>query len=370
MKTIPLYDIASQNAPLQKELAQAAARVLKSGRFVLGDEGSAFERAFASAHGAKFGIGVSSGTSALQLSLAALGVKPGDEVLTTPFTFIATANAIAHLGAVPTFADIDEDTMTLDPGDVERRLTPKTKGLVPVHLFGLAADMEGLLGIAKKRGLFVLEDAAQAHLAESGGRRVGSQGDAAAFSFYPTKNLGAAGDAGLVTTNREDLDGLLRLLRNNGSSLHDKYLHPVMGDNARLDEVQAAILKVKFAKLALWTEQRRKRAEIYLEELAGLPLRLPVERKGDRHVYHLFVVRTPKRDALARHLKERGVASAVYYPVPLHLQPAHRPLGYKAGDFPKAEQAAREVLALPIFPELTVAQVRFVCKQVRDFFGA
>jgi dTDP-4-amino-4,6-dideoxygalactose transaminase len=370
MKNIPLYDIESQNAPLQSEMAKAAARVLKSGKFVLGPEGEALEKTFASAHGAKFGIGVSSGTSALQLALAALGIRPGDEVVTTPFTFIATANVIAHEGAKPVFADIEDRTMTLDAAEVEKKIGPKTKGIVPVHLYGLAADMPALTAVAKKRGVFLVEDACQAHLAESGGRKVGSWGDAAAFSFYPTKNLGAPGDAGIATTNREDVDQLLRLMRNNGSSIHDKYLHPVLGHNARLDEIQAAVLRIKFAKLAAWTEQRRKRAEVYHKELAGLPLRLPVERKGDRHVYHLFIVRTPKRDELSKHLKEKGVASAVYYPVPLHLQPAYRHLGYKAGDFPRAEQAANEVLALPIYPELTIAQIRLVCKHVKEFFGA
>jgi dTDP-4-amino-4,6-dideoxygalactose transaminase len=369
VKPVPLYDILGQNAPLRRDLERAALRVLRSGAYILGPEGAAFEAAFAKLQGARHCVGVSSGTSALHLALLALEAGPGDGVMTAPFTFIGTTIAAVAAGAKIQFCDVRPDTLTLDPEDAARRLTSATKVLMPVHLYGHPADMTAIMALARRKGLKVVEDAAQAHLTEHKGKKIGALGDIGCFSFYVTKNLGAMGDAGACTTDDPALDRKLRILRNNGSDPVEKYRHPLQGYNARLDELQAAFLRIKLARLARWTARRRALARLYREKLSGLPLALPPEgAPGDAPTYHLFTVRTPERGALQAHLKEQGVSSAVYYPIPLHLQEAYQGLGYKAGDFPHAEKACREVLSLPLFPELTDAQARRVAAAVRGFF--
>lgn len=365
---IPLLDLKGQHAALRAKLYQAAKRVLDSGVFILGPEGRAFEAEFARASGARFCAGVSSGTDALRLALEACGVGPGDEVAVPAFTFVATATVVTSLGAKPVFVDVREDG-TLDPEDLPRRLTPRTIAVLPVHLYGRAADMDPILALARQKGLRVVEDCAQAHLARYKGRPVGTLGEFGAFSFYPSKNLGALGDAGALTTQEETLFSSVVTLRNAGRLPGVQYDHPRVGHNCRLDELQAAFLRVKLERLAAWTAARRALANRYLQGLAGLPLGLPpAETGGDRHSWHVFTVRTPRRDELAEHLKSAGIGTAVYYPKPLHLMGAYRDLGHAEGDFPGAERAAREVLALPLYPELKPASADRVIRAVRAFF--
>jgi dTDP-4-amino-4,6-dideoxygalactose transaminase len=366
---IPLMDVQTQQKPIRAELHRAVRRVLDSCHFVLGEEGRAFEAEFARLQGARHSLGVSSGTHALHLALAALGVGPGMEVVTTPFSFIASASSISYTGAVPVFADIDPVTLNLDPNEVERRLTPRTKAILVVHIFGYPADLDALKDIARRRNLALIEDCAQAHLTEYKGRKVGSLGDVGAFSFYPSKNLGAAGDAGAVTTDRDDLNERMRSLRDHGRAPDKRYEYEREGFNYRLDELQAAVLRVKMKRLPAWTAKRRSLAELYRKLLKDLPVTLPPRDKdGNKHTYHLFVIQTEQRDALARHLAERGIASGVYYPFPLPYQPAYRPLGYRQGDFPKAEAAGARGLALPLFAELGPARVRTVVREIARFF--
>jgi dTDP-4-amino-4,6-dideoxygalactose transaminase len=310
---------------------------------------------------------VASGTAALHLALLACGVGPGDEVITTPFTFIATTEAISHCGARPVFVDIDAGYYTIAPAKIEAKITPRTKAIIPVHLYGQPADMTPIMEIARAYGLKVIEDAAQAHGAEYRGQRVGSIGDAACFSFYPGKNLGAYGDAGMVTTNDEEIAHQVRLLRDHGRK--SKYEHLVEGYGERLDTLQAAILRVKLRHLEDWNEARRERARWYDEMLAGSGLGLPQERPGSRHVYHLYVVRTPQRDGLAAHLKAQGIATGMHYPIPLHVQPAYSHLVSITGDSSMAECAAREVLSLPMFPELTLQEVEEIVRVIGRFFS-
>lgn len=370
MSAVPLIDLKAQYAGLKDELSRAAQRVMDSGIFILGPEGRAFEAEFASAQGVPHCAGVASGTQGLQLALEAAGIGPGDEVAVPAFTFIATATAAAALGATPVFVDVDPATLTLDPRDLLKRLTPRTKAVIPVHLYGQPADMDPILSEAKGRRLRVVEDCAQAHLTLYRGRPVGALGDFGVFSFYPSKNLGALGDAGCLTTADAALHEAAVVLRNVGRRPGEQYLHTRVGHNGRLDELQAAFLRVKLKRLAEWTEARRSLAAFYRKELAGLPLTLPpLESSGDRQVYHLFVIRTEKRDALAAHLTKAGIGNGVYYPTPLHLQPAFAQLGKKAGDFPAAEKACREVLALPMYPELGTDRAAAVVKTVRSFFG-
>ncbi|HVE15029.1 MAG TPA: DegT/DnrJ/EryC1/StrS family aminotransferase [Elusimicrobiota bacterium] len=366
---IPLIDLKTQYAGLREELAQAAQRVMDSGVFILGPEGRAFEAEFAAAQGVPHCAGVASGTQGLQLALEALGVGPGDEVAVPAFTFIATATAAAALGAKPVFVDVGPDTLTLDPADLERRLTPKVKAVVPVHLYGQPADMDPILAVAKRRKLRVVEDCAQSHLTRYRGKPVGALGDIGVFSFYPSKNLGALGDAGLLSTADAKLHDECVALRNVGRRPGQQYLHARLGHNGRLDELQAAFLRVKLKRLEAWTEGRRKIAAFYRKGLAGLPLGLPpAEAPGDRQVYHLFVVRTPRRDELAAHLTKAGVGNGVYYPTPLHLQPPFQHIGHKEGDFPASERACREVLALPMYPELSEERAGAVVSAVKSFF--
>lgn len=364
---IPLVDLRSQYRAIQPEIDDAIRRVIEGGQFILGPEVAAFEDSFAAYLGAAGAVGVASGTAALQLSLLACGVGPGDEVITASHTFIATAEAISHVGATPVFVDIDPSTYTLNPERVAEAVTPRTKALVPVHLYGHPADMDALLAIAERRGLRVVEDAAQAHGAVYRGRRCGTIGDLAAFSFYPGKNLGAYGDGGAATGQRVDLLARVRKLRDHGRTT--KYEHDEIGFGERLDALQAAILRVKLTRLEAWTEARRLVAARYRELLAGTPLGLPVERHEARHVYHLFVVRSERRDALAESLKRAGIGVGVHYPLPLHRQPAYRDLGGKAVALPETDRAAAEVLSLPIFPEMSDEQIEYVAAHVEAFFA-
>jgi dTDP-4-amino-4,6-dideoxygalactose transaminase len=366
---VPLLDLKDQYASLREDLFAAAQRVLDSGRFILGDEGAQLEQEFAAAQGTQFCAGISSGTQALEVALEALGVGPGDEVAVPSFTFIATATAVSALGATPLFVDVHPNTLTLDAGDLKKRISAKTKAVIPVHLYGHPADMDGIMGVAHAAGLKVVEDCAQAHLTRSRGRAVGSIGDFGAFSFYPSKNLGAIGDAGALTSSDAALDEQARVIRNVGRSPGRQYEHVAIGRNYRLDEMQAAFLRVKLRHLEDWTNKRRAIADRYRTGLAGLPVRLPrADQEGDRSVYHLFTLQTDKRDALSEKLKGEGIGCAVYYPTPLHLQAAYRHLNGKPGDLPASERASREALSLPMFPELPLDKVDIVCSAVRDFY--
>uniref|UniRef100_Q02CC1 DegT/DnrJ/EryC1/StrS aminotransferase n=1 Tax=Solibacter usitatus (strain Ellin6076) TaxID=234267 RepID=Q02CC1_SOLUE len=355
---IPLLDLKAQYKAIKTELDAAVIHVLENAQFVLGPEVAAFEKEFAAYSGATEAIGVNSGTSALHLALLAAGVGPGDEVITVPFTFVATAASIVYTGASPVFVDIDPATFNIDVTRIEAAITPRTKAIMPVHLFGQPADMDPIMEIARRHNLVVIEDAAQAHGAEYKGRRAGSIGDMACFSFYPAKNLGACGEGGAVTTNNSEHAQKIRLLRDWGSS--KKYVHDVMGYNYRLEGIQGAILRVKLRHLESWTEARRAHAFRYNQLLEGSAVRPPQAMTWARHVYHVYTIRTAQRDRVRQELQEREIQTGVHYPIPIHLQPAYESLGYSRGDFPAAEQATAEVLALPIYPELTDAQLREV----------
>ncbi len=364
---IPIANLRAQYQSLKKEIDAAVAEVLREGAFIGGEACRSFETEFAAFCGTAAACGVANGSDALFLALKALGVGPGDEVVTTPFSFIATAEAISRNGAHVIFADIEEETMNLDPKAVESHLGQKTKAVVPVHLYGHPADMSGLARVCRE--LTIVEDAAQAHGAELDGKRAGAIGAIGCFSFYPTKNLGAAGDAGMLVSNEANLIERVRRLGNHGE--RNKYEHIFEGVSSRLDNLQAAILRVKLGHLDGWNERRRHLAAIYSQELGGIAgLRLPHQAPGCRPVYHQYTVRSARRDALRLHLEERGISSAIHYPHPIHLQPAYQHLGLKRGSLPIAEKAAAEVLCLPIYPELGEEDVRRVAGEVKDFFSA
>ena len=346
---VPFFDSAAQNAELMGEVRLAMERVIHSQRFILGEEVAAFEREIASYVGVKHAIGVSSGTDALTIALSALGIGAGDEVITTPYTFFATTGAILRVGATPVFVDIEAHSFNLDVERVSAALTPRTRAILPVHLFGQTADMRALAAIAKRNQLALIEDAAQALGATQDGQRAGTLGDIGCFSFFPTKNLGGFGDGGLVTTNDDGLAELARSLRSHGFSA--KHFSQRLGGNYRLDALQAAVLRVKLPYLEGFNARRRKNAQHYLDA-ASSSLGVPNELPGRKHVYNQFVVRSPKREALFAHLSARGIRTEHYYPFPVHLQPACAHLGHGIGSFPEAEAAARQSLALPIFPEL------------------
>jgi dTDP-4-amino-4,6-dideoxygalactose transaminase len=367
---VPFVDFRPQLAAVRGELDAALARVLDSGWFVLGPEGEAFERELAQAFGAGEAVGVANGTDALQLSLRALGIGPGDEVITSSISAAFTALAIVQCGARPVFVDVEEATLNLDPGRVAEAIGARTRAIVPVHLYGHPADMGPLLRLADEHDLALLEDACQAHGALHEGRPVGTlrgERGIGALSFYPTKNLGALGDGGAVLVNDPALAARLRALRNGGQS--NRYRHETFGVNSRLDELQAAILRVGLRHLPAWTQRRRALAAFYLSELRGCGVALPVEQAYAWAVYHLFVVRHEKRDALAKALAERGVGTLIHYPIPLHLQPAFAELGGRAGDCPVAERACAEILSLPLFPGLSDEQAAVVAAAVRDATG-
>jgi dTDP-4-amino-4,6-dideoxygalactose transaminase len=365
---IPYLDLRAQYQSIKPEVDAAIARVLESAQFVLGDAVAGFERAFADYCGAGEAIGVNSGTSALHLALLAAGVGPGDEVITVPFTFVATVSAIGYAGARAVLVDIEPDYYTMDPAKLEKAITPRTKAIIPVHLYGQPADMDPILSIARKHGLTVIEDAAQAHGAKYHGRPCGSMGEVGCFSFYPGKNLGAYGEGGAVVTNNRELARRIRTLRSWGEE--KRYEHTVKGFNYRMDGIQGAVLGVKLRHLEAWTEARRSRAAVYRQVLADVPVPLPVERPGARHVYHVFAVRVSQREMWRERLAAAGVQTGVHYPIPVHLQPAHLDLGYRRGDFPVSEAAADEVLSLPLYPELTDAQIEIVAAAVRETAAA
>ena len=367
---VPLLDLTRQFQPIRDEVMAAIARVCDSQQFILGAEVEALERELAGLLEVRHAVGVSSGTDALLVAMMACGVGPGDEVVVPVYSFFATAGSVARLGARPVFVDIDPATFNLDPDRAASAITPRTRAVVPVHLFGQSADLEPILQAVEGRGIAVIEDAAQAIGARHGGRRVGGIGDLGCFSFFPSKNLGAFGDGGLVTTNDDRLAARVRLLRNHG--MEPKYWHRAVGGNFRLDAVQAAVLRVKARRLAEWTEARQRNALRYrrLFREAGLDeVGLPVEAPGRDHIYNQFVVRVPHRDRLRAWLSERGIGTEVYYPVPFHLQPCFADLGWREGDFPHAEAAARETLALPIFGELTAAEQERVVGEIAAFYG-
>jgi dTDP-4-amino-4,6-dideoxygalactose transaminase len=355
---VPFVDLRIQYQSIKEEILAAVGHVLETGQFVLGEEVSAFEKEFASYVDAKHAIALNTGTSGLHLALLAAGVGPGDEVITVPFTFVATAAAIRYTGATPVFVDIDLDSYTMDPAQVEKAITPRTKAICPVHLYGQAADLDPMVAIAKQHGLKVIEDACQAHGTEYKGRRVGAIGDVGAFSFYPGKNLGAYGEGGIAVTNDDESARVIRMLRDWGAE--KKYYHQLKGFNYRMDGVQGAILRVKLRRLAEWTDARRSHAEAYGKLLADADVVLPTEMSYSRHVYHVYAVRTADRARLLQHLQNEGVQTGIHYPIPVHLQEAHADLGYKVGDFPQSERAANEVLSLPMFPEMTFSQVQAV----------
>jgi dTDP-4-amino-4,6-dideoxygalactose transaminase len=368
MMEIRLDELARQFSEIESEALEAAERVFRSGRYILtqGTEVSTFEAAYASYCDCAFAIGTSSGTSALQLALVAAGIEPGDEVLVPANTYIATAFAVSYTGATPVLVDAEPTTYTIDVEQAAARVTPRTKAIMPVHLYGHPADMDGVRALARDAGLTVIEDAAQAHGASYDDARVGSLGDAAAFSFYPTKNLGALGDAGAITTNDEALRDRARQLRYMGQKV--KYYHDTIGYQDRMDELQGALLAVKLRRLDEWNGQRRAQAAQYDELLEGTPLGLPIERERCHHVYHLYVVRAPRRDELQEWLAARGVHSAVFYPKPVHLHGAYAHLGHSAGDFPVAESVAEGTLALPVFPGHSETDIAYVAEQVRGFY--
>ena len=364
---IPFLDLRSQYLAIQPEIDAAIAAVFASGRFILGEQVAAFEREFAAYCGARHGIGVGSGTEAIHLALLACGIGAGDEVITVPNTAVATVAAIEQTGACPVMVDVDFQTRTLDPQRLAAAITPRTRVIMPVHLYGMPADLEPLLAIAHARGLRVIEDCAQAHGALYHGRRVGSLGDLGCFSFYPTKNLGAYGDGGFITTNDDTLAERLRLLRTYGWRERDHSV--IKGLNSRLDELQAAVLRVKLNHLDSWTAQRRHLAALYSESLHDSGVSIPVEPSGVQPVYHLYVIATPLRDALRAHLKARGIEALVHYPTPIHLQEAYAGMGCAAGSFPNAERLAVEVLSLPLYPEMDEQVVVTVAAAVNEFAG-
>jgi dTDP-4-amino-4,6-dideoxygalactose transaminase len=362
---IPFIDLKAQHQSIRKELREAIDRVLDTCEFALGSEVEAFEREFAAYCGARHGIAVNSGTSALHLALLAAGVGPGDEVITVPFSFVATAAAIVYTGARPVFVDVDPRSYTMDAGQIERVITPRTKAILPVHLYGHPADMDPILEIARRHNLIVIEDAAQAHGAEYKGRKVGAIGDFSCFSFYPTKNLGACGEGGIALTNRPEFDRKIRMLRDWGQE--KKYYHVLKAFNYRMEGMQGAVLRVKLRHLDSWNEARLTHAASYDAVLPASGVQTPQAMAYARHVYHVYAIRTQERDDLQQSLTGRGIQTAVHYPYPIHLLPAYADLGYHLGDFPQSEKLSRELLSLPMFPELSEESISQVASTIVEF---
>jgi dTDP-4-amino-4,6-dideoxygalactose transaminase len=355
---VPFLDLKAQYHSIKPEIDAAIARILETSQFVLGEEVAGFEREFAAYCGAAHGVAVNSGTSALHLAFLAAGIGPGDEVITIPHTFVATVAAIRYTGARAVFVDVDPASFTMDPGKVEAAITPRTRAIAPVHLYGHPADMDPILEIARRRRLAVVEDAAQAHGARYKGRPAGSMGDLACFSFYPGKNLGAYGEGGLVVTSNEEYARIIRMLRDWGQDR--KYHHLLAGYNYRMEGLQGAILRVKLRHLEKWTEARRAHAGRYRALLADTGLGLPAEAPGCRHVYHVYAVRTRERETLMKALGEQGIQTGIHYPVPVHLQPAYADAAWSKGSFPHSENAADEVVSLPMYPEMTEEHLQAV----------
>ncbi|NLG48789.1 MAG: DegT/DnrJ/EryC1/StrS family aminotransferase [Chloroflexi bacterium] len=364
---IPLVDLKAQYRSIKQDIDAAVARVLENASYILGKEVETFEQAFAAYCGTTYAVGVSSGTDALHLALLACGVGPGDEVITTPFTFIATAAAISHVGATPVFVDIDERSYNMDPARIEAAITPRTKAILPVDLYGQPADMDPIMEIARRYDLRVIEDACQAVGARYRGRRAGSLGDAGCFSFYPAKNLGAAGDGGMLTTNNAEIAERVRNLRDHGRI--SKYSHGAIGYTYRLDGLQAAILGAKLGHLDGWNDARRAHAQTYNELLEGTGVILPQEAEGCRAIYHVYALRVPRRDELLEYLRAKEIGASIHYPLPVHLQPAYAALGIPKGSFPIAEACADSELSLPLYPEMTREQIEEVAAAVKEFLG-
>ncbi|HEY4414417.1 MAG TPA: DegT/DnrJ/EryC1/StrS family aminotransferase [Verrucomicrobiae bacterium] len=364
---VPYLDLKAQIKPLRAEIDAAIARTIDNCSFCLGPDTAQFEKDFAKYCGAEHALGFNSGTSALHVAMLLLNVKPGDEVITTPFTFVATSWAISYVGAKPVYVDIDDTTFNLDPKLLERAITPRTKVVMPVHLYGQPFDVDAILEICRKHQLPLVEDACQAHGAKYKGKTVGTLGDISGFSFYPAKNLGAAGEGGALVTNNAEFAKRARSLREHGSTV--RYYHDEIGFNYRMEGIQGAVLGIKLKHLDHWTQGRRRVAKRYAELLADTPLKLPQEAAFAESAWHLYTVRHPRRDDLKKYLDANGVGNAVHYPIPLHLQKCYAGLGYKAGDFPVSEKAGRECLSLPVFPELTDAQIERVAEVVKAFFA-
>ncbi len=364
---IQFVDLKRQYAPFKQDILSGIEKVLDGMQLFLGENVQQLEKEFAQFCGAANGIGVSDGTSALYIILRALEIGPGDEVITVAHTFIATGEAIMLTGAKPVFVDIDPSTYLMDVSQVEAKINSRTKAILPVHLYGQTVDMDPLLELAAKYNLRIIEDACQAHGAEYKGRKAGTMGDAAAFSFYYSKNLGAYGEGGFITTNDPDLASKMRKLRDHGSGI--RYHHDLIGFNARLDEIQALVLRVKLPHLAEWNDKRREHARLYNTLLSGTPVTTPAEGRGCNPVYHLYVIRAPRRDELQAALKEQGIFTGIHYPIPLHLQQAMQSLGYKPGDLPVTESAVTQILSLPMFAELKDEEIQYVVNAIRDFYN-
>ena len=366
MDPIPYIDLSKQNQPIKEELMAAISDVLDNNAFILGPEVEAFEEDFASYSGSKHAIAVNSGTSALHIGMLLLGVGPGDEVITTPFTFAATAWAISYVGAKPVFVDIEEDSFNMDPRKIEAAITEKTKAICAVHLYGYPCDMDPILAICEKHNIRLIEDAAQAHGARYKGTPVGTLGQGGAFSFYPPKNLGACGEGGALITDDDDLANRARMLRNQGSV--KRYFHDEVGYNYRMNGIQGAVLRIKLKHLDKWNAQRKDATLFYNELLKDTPMKLPIENSQIDSAYHLYTVATSKREALCEYLQQEEIGFSRHYPLPLHLQPCYRELGYKKGCFPIAERLAEEILNLPLFPGMTKDQSERVASVVCAFF--
>jgi dTDP-4-amino-4,6-dideoxygalactose transaminase len=365
---VPLLDLKRQYACIKDEIDTAVHEVLDKTQFILGEKVKKFEENIAQYCGCKHAVGVASGTDALLLALRACGVGPGDEVIIPDFTFIATSNVISRLGATPVFVDIERDTYNIDPNLIEKKITKKSKGIIPVHLFGQCVDMDPLLEICKKHNIKVVEDAAQAIGAEYKGKKAGSMGEIGCFSFFPSKNLGAAGDGGMVVTNDSDLAEMVRKLRVHGAT--QKYFHSMIGYNSRLDTLQAAILDVKLQHLDQWSDKRNQKASLYDKAFQNMEIETPKVESFNRHIYHQYTIATKKRDQLKEHLLKNQIGCSVYYPLPLHLQECFKSLGYREGELPVSEERSQQVISLPIFPELTQQEQEFVIKTIEEFYSA
>jgi dTDP-4-amino-4,6-dideoxygalactose transaminase len=361
---IPFVDLKAQYLSIKEEINDAIAKVLESTQFILGEEVQAFESEFAAYCNADYGIALNTGTSALHLALLTLGIGAGDEVITIPFTFVATVAAIDYTGAKPVFVDIDPTSYTIDVTQIEKAITERTKAILPVHLYGQPADMDPILEIAQRYGLKVIEDAAQAHGAEYKGKQVGSIGDIGCFSFYPGKNLGAYGEGGIALTNNPEYAHTMRMLRDWGQE--KRYYHVLKGYNYRMDGIQGAILRVKLRHLEAWTEARRNHAKVYDELLAELEVKTPTVMPYSHHVYHIYAVRSIQRDTLQQRLQDKAIQTGIHYPIPIHLQQAYTDLGYQKGNFPNAETAANQVLSLPMYGELSLEQIETVSTVLRE----
>ena len=372
---VPFFDLTRQYKKIKSEILSATQRVYEKGRFILGEEVSVFEKEFSHYCGVRYGVGVGSGTDALYLALKAAGIGEGDEVVTVANSFVATALAVSYTGAKPLFVDIDPKAYTMDPNSLElllkrekaKKSGQKIRAVIPVHLYGHPADMDSIMEIANRYDLVVIEDACQAHGAKYGRRKVGSLGVMGCFSFYPTKNLGGYGDGGMVVTDHQEYDQKLRLLRCYGE--RKKYQHILKGHNSRLDEIQAALLRVKLKHLDQWNEERRRKARLYTRMLSPLGLVCPSEKKGVRHVYHLYAIKMRKRDAVQAFLKKRGIETLIHYPIPIPLEKAYQEMGYRRGDFPLTDQWSRKILSLPFFPEMKESEMEEVAQQIKMFLA-